>query len=90
MEGFEVGVLRTSSTEADIFVTTTGNKDIIRRAHGADEGQAIVGNIGHFDNEIDMAELEAKDGSPENIKPQVDRWTSPTATASSSSPRAAC
>ena len=61
---------------ADIFVTATGNKDIItvddmaRMKH-----QAIVGNIGHFDNEIDMAGLESSGAERVTIKPQVDEWT---------------
>jgi len=79
MEGFEVGVLEDYLTEADVFVTTTGNKDIIRLEHMEQmKDMAIVGNIGHFDNEIQMAELEAKDGMVrENIKDQVDRWEFP-------------
>ena len=79
MEGFEVGVLEDYLTEADVFVTTTGNKDIIRLEHMEQmKDMAIVGNIGHFDNEIQMAELEARDGMVrENIKDQVDRWEFP-------------
>ena len=63
----------------DIFVTTTGNKDIITADHMAQmKHQAIVGNIGHFDNEIDMAGLAAIPGIKRiNVKPQVDEWTFP-------------
>jgi len=65
--------------DVDIFVTCTGNKDIITAAHMAKmKHQAIVGNIGHFDNEIDMAGLKKVPGiRRENIKPQVDTWTFP-------------
>merc|ERR1712093_186825 len=65
--------------EVDIFVTTTGNKDIITVKHMEKmKNNAIVGNIGHFDNEIDMAGLEAFQGiKQENIKPQVDRYVFP-------------
>ena len=61
---------------ADIFVTATGNKDVITAEHMARmKHQAIVGNIGHFDNEIDMAGLTRIDGVERiNIKPQVDEW----------------
>merc|ERR1712031_128485 len=64
---------------ADIFVTATGNKDIIMAHHMAQmKNNAIVGNIGHFDNEIDMAGLEAVPGiKVENIKPQCDRYEFP-------------
>ena len=63
--------------EADIFVTTTGNKGIIREEHMAKmKNNAIVGNIGHFDNEIEMEQLE-KATTRENIKPQVDRFVYP-------------
>jgi adenosylhomocysteinase len=63
----------------DIFVTTTGNKDIITADHMAKmKHQAIVGNIGHFDNEIDMGGLTATPGIKRvNVKPQVDEWTFP-------------
>ena len=66
-------------TEMDIFVTATGNKDIIMASHMAQmKNNAIVGNIGHFDNEIDMAGLEAYPGIKRiNIKPQSDRWVFP-------------
>jgi adenosylhomocysteinase len=61
---------------ADIFVTSTGNKDVITAQHMSQmKHQAIVGNIGHFDNEIDMAGLQRIEGIERvNIKPQVDEW----------------
>jgi adenosylhomocysteinase len=64
---------------ADIYVTTTGNKDIIRLEHMVNmKDQAIVCNIGHFDNEIQVAKLNTAEGvTKENIKPQVDRYTVP-------------
>jgi adenosylhomocysteinase len=76
MEGYEVRTLEEEIETADIFVTTTGNKDIITADHMARmKHQAIVGNIGHFDNEIDMAGLEGTEGIERiNIKPQVDKW----------------
>jgi len=83
MEGFQVTTLKDVISEADIFVTTTGNKDIImvddmRKM----KNNAIVGNIGHFDNEIDMAGLESFKGVKRlNIKPQVDKWTFPNGTS---------
>jgi adenosylhomocysteinase len=66
-------------SEIDIFVTATGNKDIITADHMSRmKHQAIVGNIGHFDNEIDVAGLTALDGIERiNIKPQVDEWRFP-------------
>lgn len=71
MEGYEVVTLEDAVADADIFVTTTGNFNIIRREHmDAMKDQAIVCNIGHFDNEIDVAGLE--DLEWENIKDQVD------------------
>ena len=79
MDGYQVARLEDVLSEADIFVTTTGNKDVITAEHmGQMKHQAIVGNIGHFDNEIDMAGLEAVDGIEKiNIKPQVDEWVFP-------------
>jgi adenosylhomocysteinase len=76
MEGYEVRTLDEVVETADIFVTATGNKDVITAADMARmKHQAIVGNIGHFDNEIDIAGLEADDGVEKiNIKPQVDEW----------------
>jgi adenosylhomocysteinase len=79
MEGYEVVRLEDVMETADIFVTATGNKDIISAGHMARmKHQAIVGNIGHFDNEIDMAGLqEMSDVRRENIKPQVDEYIFP-------------
>jgi adenosylhomocysteinase len=79
MDGYQVARLEDVLGEADIFVTTTGNKDVITAEHmGQMKHQAIVGNIGHFDNEIDMAGLEGIDGIEKiNIKPQVDEWVFP-------------
>jgi adenosylhomocysteinase len=76
MQGYEVDTLDNVVETADIFVTATGNKDIITADHMSRmKHQAIVGNIGHFDNEIDMAGLEKLDGVKKvNIKPQVDEW----------------
>ena len=63
MDGFQVALLEDFVSTADIFITTTGNKDVITAAHMAQmKHQAIVGNIGHFDNEIDMAGLAANPG----------------------------
>jgi adenosylhomocysteinase len=76
MEGYQVATLEDVVETADIFITATGNKDVITAEHmGRMKHQAIVGNIGHFDNEIDMAGLE-RGGKAErkNIKPQVDEW----------------
>ncbi|MFI5122105.1 MAG: adenosylhomocysteinase [Vicinamibacteria bacterium] len=76
MEGYEVRTLDEVVESADIFITATGNKDIItvddmaRMKH-----QAIVGNIGHFDNEIDIAGLESSGAERVTVKPQVDEWT---------------
>jgi adenosylhomocysteinase len=77
MEGYSVKPLDTLLEKADIIITTTGNKGIIREEHMSKmKNNAIVGNIGHFDNEIEMAELEAAT-TRENIKPQVDRFVYP-------------
>lgn len=77
MEGYEVKRLETVLGEGDIFVTTTGNKDIITLDHMRGmKDQAIVANIGHFDNEIQVEKLNAADDvSRLNIKPQVDKYT---------------
>ena len=77
MEGFEVKPMLEACAEADIIVTATGNKDIITGAHfEALKDKAIVCNIGHFDNEIDMAWLNENHGnSKDEIKPQVDKYT---------------
>ncbi|MBB5074750.1 adenosylhomocysteinase [Nonomuraea endophytica] len=79
MDGFQVTTLDEVVGIADIFVTTTGNFDIIRADHMAKmKHQAIVSNIGHFDNEIDMAGLIKTEGIVRNnIKPQVDEWIFP-------------
>ncbi|MBO0804028.1 MAG: adenosylhomocysteinase [Nocardiopsaceae bacterium] len=79
MEGYEVTTLEDALPHADIFVTATGNKDIITADHMKRmKHQAIVGNIGHFDNEIDMAGLAAIPGIKKvTVKPQVDEWTFP-------------
>jgi len=79
MEGFQVVKMETVVGEIDIFVSTTGNKDIIKLDHMKKmKNNAIVGNIGHFDNEIEMEKLEKSDGIKiENIKPQVDRYLFP-------------
>jgi adenosylhomocysteinase len=72
MEGYKVVTMEYAADKADIFVTATGNKNVIRRAHmDAMKDQAIVCNIGHFDNEIDVASLESN-CTWEEIKPQVD------------------
>ncbi len=71
MEGYRVVTMEYAADKADIFVTTTGNKDVIRHEHmAAMKNEAIVCNIGHFDNEIDVASLSKY--TWENIKPQVD------------------
>ena len=79
MEGFEVVLLEDVVDKADIFITTTGNRDIITAEHMKQmKHQAIVGNIGHFDNEIDVAGLYAIPGIVRTtIKPQVDELTFP-------------
>jgi adenosylhomocysteinase len=76
MDGFQVTTLEDALATTDIFITATGNKDIITAGDMARmKHQAIVGNIGHFDNEIDMAGLERVPGVERiNIKPQVDKW----------------
>ena len=77
MDGFEVKRLETVVANADIIITTTGNKDIIQARHfDAMKDKTIVCNIGHFDNEIDMAWLNKNHGSSKvEIKPQVDKYT---------------
>merc|ERR1712083_52805 len=79
MEGFQVVSMETVVSEIDIFVSATGNFNIITLDHMKKmKNNAIVGNIGHFDNEIDMAGLEGLQGMKvENIKPQVDRFQFP-------------
>ena len=79
MEGYDVRTVDDVVETADIFVTATGNRDIITADHMSRmKHQAIVGNIGHFDNEIDMAGLARIPGiRKQNIKPQVDQWVFP-------------
>jgi adenosylhomocysteinase len=79
MEGFQVVTMEQVVSEVDIFVSATGNFNIITLDHMKKmKHNAIVGNIGHFDNEIDMAGLEGLEGiKVENIKPQVDRFIFP-------------
>jgi adenosylhomocysteinase len=76
MDGYYVRTLDSVLPEADIVITTTGNKDVVTAAHMAGlKDKAIVGNIGHFDNELDMAGLARTPGIRRiNIKPQVDEW----------------
>jgi adenosylhomocysteinase len=76
MEGYQVATLEDVVETADIFITATGNRDVITAEQMARmKHQAIVGNIGHFDNEIDMAGLGRLDGIEKiNVKPQVDEW----------------
>jgi len=76
MDGYQVATVEDVVSTADMFITATGNKDVITAGHmSAMKHQAIVGNIGHFDNEIDMAGLARLPGIQRvNIKPQVDEW----------------
>ncbi|MCG7592698.1 adenosylhomocysteinase [Mycobacterium sp. C3-094] len=76
MDGYDVVTVEQAIGNADIVITSTGNKDIITLEHmKAMKDHAILGNIGHFDNEIDMAALERSGATRINIKPQVDEWT---------------
>ena len=77
MDGFEVKKLDTVIANADIVITTTGNKDIVQSRHfEAVKDKTIICNIGHFDNEIDMAWLNSNHGNSKvEIKPQVDKYT---------------
>jgi adenosylhomocysteinase len=79
MEGYQVTTLESVVQTADLFITATGNRSIITAAHMARmKDKAIVGNIGHFDNEIDMAGLKTHPGIRRvNIKPQYDEWVFP-------------
>jgi adenosylhomocysteinase len=79
MDGYEVTTLEEVLDRADIIITATGCRDVVTVDHMARmKHQAIVGNIGHFDNEIDIAGLAAADGTVRtNVKPQVDEWTFP-------------
>src|SRR5712672_2340290 len=75
MDGFDVRTVAEAIGEADIVLTATGNKDIITLEHmRAMKDQAILGNIGHFDDEIQIAALERSGATRLNIKPQVDQW----------------
>jgi adenosylhomocysteinase len=79
MDGYQVDTLENVVNQVDIFVTTTGNKDVIRLEHMLEmKHQAIVANVGHFDNEIDMVALENLSGAEKvEIKPQVHEWRLP-------------
>src|SRR5260370_12902369 len=79
MDGYQVATLDDVIGTADIFVTATGNRDVITAGHMSQmKHQAIVGNIGHFDNEIDMAGLARTPGvHPTIIKPQAHEWAFP-------------
>ncbi len=78
MEGFQVARLDDVVETADIFITATGNRDVVTIDHMRRmKNKAIVGNIGHFDNEIDMAGLEGSEAEKRTIKPQFDEWTFP-------------
>ncbi len=79
MDGYQVAPLDDVVATADIVVTATGCRDVVTAAHmAAMKHNAIVGNIGHFDNEIDMAGLEATPGiERRTVKPQVDQWVFP-------------
>jgi adenosylhomocysteinase len=78
MEGYEVTTIEETLGRGDIYVSTTGNVDVITLEHMQQmKDQAIVCNIGHFDNEIQMAQLDASDAKKLNIKPQVDQYTFP-------------
>ncbi len=79
MDGYQVDTLENALPQADIIITSTGNKDVVTIDHMKSmKHNAIVGNIGHFDNEIDMAGLEAPGvAERKNVKPQVDLWTFP-------------
>jgi len=78
MEGYEVNTLESALGEADIFVTATGNEAIITAEHMAGmKHNAIVCNIGHFDNEIDMAGLARSGATRDELKPGTDLWTFP-------------
>ncbi|BBX04171.1 adenosylhomocysteinase [Mycolicibacterium moriokaense] len=75
MDGFDVRTVEEAIGEADMVITATGNKDIITLDHMRQmKDQAILGNIGHFDDEIQMAALERSGARRLNIKPQVDQW----------------
>ena len=78
MDGYEVARVEDYVARADFFITATGNRDIIRVEHmAAMKNKAIVANVGHFDNEIDMAGLARSGAKREPVKSQVDEWTFP-------------
>jgi len=78
MEGYEVTTMEDAATRSNLFVTTTGNRDIITGAHfSVMVEDAIVCNIGHFDIEVDVAWLKSNAKTCVNVKPQVDRYTMP-------------
>src|SRR3954453_111745 len=83
MDGYQVDTLDNSLAIADIIITSTGNKDVVTVDQMRQmKHNAIIGNIGHFDNEIDMAGLEAEGvAERKNVKPQVDVWTFPEGNA---------
>ena len=83
MDGYQVDTLENSLASADIIITSTGNKDVVTVDHMRQmRHNAIVANIGHFDNEIDMAGLEAEGvAERKTVKPQVDLWTFPSGKA---------
>jgi adenosylhomocysteinase len=83
MEGYDVVRMEDVVETADIFVTATGNRDIVTLDHMKRmKDKAIIGNVGHFDNEIDMAALEsAPDMTRNRVKPQVDEWVFPDGTS---------
>jgi adenosylhomocysteinase len=83
MDGYQVDTLENALPSADIIITSTGNKDVVTIDHMKSmKHNAIVGNIGHFDNEIDMAGLEAPGvAERKTVKPQVDLWTFPNGNA---------
>lgn len=89
MDGYQVAKLESVLAQGDIFITTTGNKDVIMAEHMVGmKNKAIVGNIGHFDNEIDMAGLARVPGIRKvEIKPQVHEWVFEGDVAEGSDPR---
>ncbi len=89
MDGYQVAKLESVLAQGDIFITTTGNKDVIMAEHMVGmKNKAIVGNIGHFDNEIDMAGLARVPGIRKvEIKPQVHEWVFEGEAAEGSAPR---
>src|SRR5437016_1059086 len=78
MEGYEVTTIENTFGRGDIYISATGNTDVITFAHMEKmKDQAVVGNIGHFDNEIQVDALDASKAKKTNIKPQVDKYTFP-------------